>query len=103
MCIAGQPGVRLISIFGRRMVAIFAAMRFKLLLIQLKSAIFSKILHISPLFQVHKISCPTLVIHGQKDAMVAEEHVHFLHEVSPSSLLCHPLHDYFLFPGNPLC
>merc|ERR1712130_912832 len=33
--------------------------------------------------EVHKISCPTLVIHGQKDAMVAEEHVHFLHEAIP--------------------
>jgi len=33
--------------------------------------------------EVHKIGCPTLVIHGQKDAMVAEEHVHFLHEAIP--------------------
>jgi len=33
--------------------------------------------------EVHKVSCPTLVIHGAKDAMVAEEHVHFLHETIP--------------------
>ena len=29
-----------------------------------------------------RIGCPALVIHGQKDAMVAEEHVHFLHQVN---------------------
>ena len=40
------------------------------------------------LFKVHKIGCPTLVIHGQKDAMVAEEHVHFLHEVCIFSIAC---------------
>jgi len=33
--------------------------------------------------QVDRIGCPALVIHGQKDAMVAEEHVHFLHEAIP--------------------
>jgi len=32
-----------------------------------------------------KIKAPTLVIHGMKDAMVAEEHIHFLHENIPSS------------------
>ena len=32
---------------------------------------------------VHEISCPTLVIHGAKDAMVAPEHVDFLHETIP--------------------
>lgn len=32
--------------------------------------------------QVHEISCPTLVIHGAKDAMVAPEHVDF-HETIP--------------------
>lgn len=32
---------------------------------------------------VHKISCPTLVIHGAKDAMVAPEHIDFLHEFIP--------------------
>jgi len=34
---------------------------------------------------VHKIGCPTLVIHGAKDAMVAPEHVDFLHEFIPFS------------------
>lgn len=33
--------------------------------------------------RVHDISCPTLVIHGAKDAMVAPEHVDFLHETIP--------------------
>ena len=32
-----------------------------------------------------KITAPALVIHGMKDAMVAEEHIHFLHENIPSS------------------
>lgn len=34
---------------------------------------------------VHKIGCPTLIIHGAKDAMVAPEHVDFLHEFIPFS------------------
>ena len=33
--------------------------------------------------EVHKIGCPVLVIHGAKDAMVAGEHVDFLHETIP--------------------
>lgn len=33
--------------------------------------------------EVHKISCPTLVVQGAKDPMVAMEHVGFLHETIP--------------------
>jgi len=33
--------------------------------------------------QIHQIACPTLVIHGAKDVMVAAEHVDFLHEFIP--------------------
>ena len=32
-----------------------------------------------------KISAPTLVIHGEKDVMVAEEHVHFLENNIPNA------------------
>merc|ERR1712127_675603 len=35
--------------------------------------------------RVKEILCPTLIIHGAKDAMVAPEHVEFLHQNIPGS------------------
>lgn len=34
---------------------------------------------------LHKIKCPTFILHGAKDLIVLEKHAHFLHKNIPHS------------------
>jgi len=35
--------------------------------------------------ELHKIKCPTFILHGSKDKIVLEKHAHFLHKNIPHS------------------